>query len=74
MLDRVQEVIQQLQDFIRHQLLKDPDSFDDETKQIDVRWHVWLRKEGKVREMASALSNSRQKIAIALAAMTAVSV
>ena len=74
MFSRIKDVIQQLQDLIRHHLLKDPYSFDDETRKMDVRWHVWLRKESKIREMVSTLSDCRQKIGTAFVAMTAVSV
>ena len=74
MLDNVKEVIQELLSFVRDDLLKEPDSFDNEAKPMEVRWHVWLRKEGKIRAMAATLSDSRHKIATALAAMTAISV
>ena len=62
MLERARGVILELQDFIRLQLLKDPDSFSDETRTLEIRWNVWLLKESKVRETAANMSAARQKI------------
>lgn len=73
MLERARSVMLELQDFIRLQLLKDPDSFSDETRKLEIRWNVWLLKESKVREMAANMSAARQNIASALTALTAVS-
>ena len=50
-----------------------PESFNDETKKLEVRWNVWLLKEGKIREMAANMSSARQSIASALSALTALS-
>ena len=73
MLERARGVMLELQDFIKLQLLKDPDSFSDETRKLEIRWNVWLLKESKVCEMAANMSAAKQNVASALTALTAVS-
>jgi len=72
-LERARRLIQELHGFIRLHLLKDPASFEDETKEIEIRWNMWIMKEGKLRKLAANMASIRQSIATALTALTTTS-
>ena len=71
LLDRARHLMQELFDLIRLRLLKDPGSLEDDSKKIEVRWSVWIREESRIRTLAASLSEVRQRIAAALAALSA---
>lgn len=73
-LDRAGAAIREAYDFIKFNLVKDPSSFDSNTEKIEVRWHVWARKEGKLRETVKRISEARSSISAAMMALNTISV
>ena len=73
MIARVGFQLRAISDFLRSQLVKDPRSLDDESRKIEIKWNVWLLREGKVKGMIESLISIKQSIAAALTAITTVS-
>ena len=73
MIARAGFQLRAISDFLRSQLVKDPRSLDDESRKIEIKWSVWLLREGKVKGMIESLISIKQSIAAALTAITTVS-
>lgn len=58
---------------MRSQIIKDPTSLDDDTAKVELKWNIWLLREGRVKEMVEDLMKIKQTIASALAAITTIS-
>ena len=72
-LDRAGAAIRDAHDFVKYTLVKDPASFDSGTEKIEVRWHVWARKEGKLRERIKGISEARKSISATMMALNSLS-
>ena len=73
MLKRADASLISIRDVLQNQLVKDPTSLDDESKKIEIKWNIWLLKEGKIKDMVQKLIQVKQNIASALSAITALS-
>ena len=73
MIERIAVSLGAIENLLRHQILKDSRSFDDATKKVEIKWNVWLLREGKVKEMVATLTQTKQSVASTLAAITTVS-
>lgn len=73
MIARAGFQLRAISDILRSQLVKDPRSLDDESRKIEIKWNVWLLREGKVKGMIESLISIKQSIAAALTAITTVS-
>ena len=62
-----------IKDLVKFHLIKDPRSLDDDTMKIELKWNVWLLREGKMKEVVEDLVKIKQTIASALAAITTIS-
>ena len=70
MIERAGQSLGAIRDFLRLQIIKDPMSLDDHTRKIELKWNVWILREGRVKEMVEDLTKIKQTIASALAAIT----
>ena len=73
LIERAGRSLGAIRDFLRSQIIKDPTSLDDDTKRVELKWNVWLLREGRVKEMVEDLMKIKQTIASALAAITTIS-
>lgn len=72
MIERVGLQLNAIRDILRLQVVRDPQSLDDVTRKVEIKWNVWLLREGKVKEMVQDLIATKQNIAAALAAITTI--
>lgn len=73
MIGRVGSQLRAISDTLRSQLVKDPRSLDDDSRKVEIKWNVWLLREGKIKGMIEDLISIKQSIAAALTAITTVS-